>query len=731
MEQFDIRRNEFGVPHITAETTAGLFTGLGYAHGRDRGMQTIFMRVLGQGRVSEILDSSDKSLGIDTFFRWMNWAGRMEGHLDRLTTPAREILDGYCEGLNRALSEKTAWEYRLLGCTPEPWRPEHTILLARMTGYLTLSQSQAEIERLFVEMVQAGVPDEKLRELFPGILGGMDRDLIQKVELSEPDIVPRDLWELGAPRMMASNNWVLAGSRTESGSAILANDPHLETNRLPNIWYEVVLSAGDRYGIGATMPGLPGLLVGRTNRLSVGATYSFMDAEDSWIERCAGGRYFREDSGWVPFSVRTETILRKKKDPVTRTFHENPHGVLDGDPAGAEERLLLCTGWTGRDAGSESVNALAALWSADTVSEAMEIMGGAAISFNWVFADADGNIGYQMSGRAPLRREGTSGFVPLPGWLPGNDWRGMVAPSDMPRVINPDCGYIITANNDLNHLGKTPVINMPMAPYRANRIEQLVGGAGDETTDLPAETTARFRAEEMRTIQGDLLSLEARAFMQILEPLLPDTEAGRVLGAWDCRYPADSQGAYLFECFYEALRAEVFGRNGLGPAAEGFIAKETGVYTDFYLNFNNVLLSERSSWFGAEKRDDLYRRVAARAVTGPIRPWGETRQVTMSHILFGGTFPRFLGFDRGPIALPGGRATVNQGQIYRSAGRTTTFAPSLRFAVDMGSRTLHSNMAGGPSDRRFSRWYASDLPRWLENRYKTLSADADGARLPF
>ena len=262
--QFDIWRDEYGVPHISSDSPAGIFQGLGYAHGRDRGMQTLFMRILGKGRVSELLDSSEASLGIDTFFRKMNWSGRMDGHVAGFTEETHAIVTAYCDGVNGALEEKKPWELSLLGYHPEPWTPEDVILIARMTGYLTLSQSQAEVERLFIEMVQAGVSDELLHELYPGILGGMDRELIEQVQLQEPDVVPRDLWQVGAPRMMASNNWVISGNRTATGGAILANDPHLETNRLPNIWYEVVLSQGDRYGIGSTMPGMPGLNVGRT-----------------------------------------------------------------------------------------------------------------------------------------------------------------------------------------------------------------------------------------------------------------------------------------------------------------------------------------------------------------------------------------------------------------------------------------------------------------------------------
>jgi len=248
-----------------------------------------------------------------------------------------------------------------------------------------------------------------------------------------------------------------------------------------------------------------------------------------------------------------------------------------------------------------------------------------------------------------------------------------------------------------------------MGAWRADRIASLLAKG------------SKVGIDDMKAIQADLYSSEAEAFLAILRPLLPDTPAGRTLAAWDCRYDAASRGATLFERFYRELYREVFGRNGLGERAVAFLDAETGVFTDFYDGFERVLLSADSAWFGGEPRDAIWRRAAARALARPAGPWGRSRRVTMSHVLFGGKMPRFLGFDRGPITLPGGRATVNQGQIYRSAGRTTTFAPSIRIVTDLGTDEVHTALAGGVSDRRFSRWYVSDLKRWLRGEYKTFS----------
>ncbi|MGH7597569.1 MAG: penicillin acylase family protein, partial [bacterium] len=426
-----IRRDEHGVPHVEASDEAGLYYGMGYCHAMDRGMQMLLMRILGQGRGSEFLEASDEMLAIDTFFRRMNWAGGTAPEIDKLTLEAKKFSLAYCDGANAALAKKIPWELKLLGYRAEPWKIEDIILLARMVGYLTLAQSQAEIERLFIEMVQAGVSREKLDELFPEILGGLDIELLKKVKLSER-IVPTGVkWNHIVPTMVASNNWVISGTKTASGKPILANDPHLETNRLPNVWYELVLKSHGRYFIGVTMPGLPGILIGRNPDVAWGATYTFMDAVDSWIEHCKDGKFLQDKNQWMEFRQRKEIIKRKKKPPVEITFFENEHGVLEGNPL--EEGYYLTTRWVPSTFGAASLNSAFKMWHAASVEEGMNHLGRLESAFNWVLADRHGNIGYQMSGLMPKRRAGLSGFVPQPGWKKENDWQGFVDHKDLPR----------------------------------------------------------------------------------------------------------------------------------------------------------------------------------------------------------------------------------------------------------------------------------------------------------
>lgn len=706
-EGLTILRDPSGVPRVCAPSVSGLYWGMGFCHATDRSVQLLLTRILGQGRGSEVLDGSDEMLGIDRFFRRMNWTADLSEEAERLDAETRSACVAYCEGVNAALAGRAPWELRLLGCQPEPWRVEDSILLMRLIGWVGLAQSQGEIERLFVELIQAGVDDALVEDLFPGALGEVDRELVAQVRTTER-LVPEGLaWLSGIPRVMASNNWVVAPSRSSSGHALLANDPHLEINRLPAVWQEIVLELPDRYVLGGTMPGIPAVILGRSAELSWGVTYAFMDAVDSWIEDCRDGCYRRGDDDWLPFTERREQVLRKKKEPVELVFWENHHGTLDGDPR--EPGLYLSSRWAAGAGGARSLNAAHAAFSALTVEEGMALFGQIETAWSWVFADRAGNIGFQMSGLMPLRREGLSGLAPAPGWLPENDWQGFASLEDLPRALNPAEGYLVTANQDLNHLGRLKPINACMGDERARRIEALI--TAQETVGL----------EDFKAIHYDVYSLQAEAFLEALGPLLPEGGARDELVSWDRCYDVESLEAGLFEDFYTELRERVFGATGLGDEVVAHLLGETGIFNDFYDRFDAILLNPDSAWWRGLDRGEVVREALDAAASQPRRRWGDRNRLPITHILFGGKLPRWVGFDRGPIELPGGRATPHQGQIFRSGGRLTSFAPSLRILVDMGEDAMHTNLPGGSSDRRFSKHYASDLASWLSGSYKRLA----------
>ncbi len=709
-----IARDANGVPHIEADQFDDTMWGIGYCHGTDRTTQILMMRALGQGRVCELLSDSEESLQIDKFFRRANWQNNIEQQIELLDDNTRRTSQAYCDGVNAGLAARKVYVLKLMGLRPEPWTIADSILIMRMTGYLTLAQSQAEVERFFIEMVQAGVDNKRLAELFPIDPDSLDRELITSVSLGERIVPTEVLWKIALPRMMASNNWVVAGSKTKSGKPIMANDPHLEVNRLPNVWYEQCVnwhndsSRDAGYMIGMGMPGMPGVLVGRNANVAWGATYTFMDTVDSWIEDCRDGMY-RRDSDWQPFSERREVIRRKSNDDIELVFYENQHGVLDGDPAIAGR--YLTTRWSAAEAGAASLIGSLKMSSVSSSEQAMQNLGAIESAWNWVITDSDDNIAFQMSGLMPKRTPNWNGFTPAPGWDPAFDWQGYVELNDLPRCLNPNEACFVTANQDLNQFGNEKPINMPMGDYRARRIEKLLHDRDDHDV------------ESMRQIQLDVYSDQARLYLDILLPLVDDASYDSVerslLQDWDLQYDLESRGAVLFETFYSALRQQVFAAAGFGEKVVEHLANQTGIFIDFYQNFDRVMLNPGSAWYEQQDRDQCFVtafKIAQSEFTGAR--WKDVNALPFVNQLFQGKLPKFLGFDTPPIPLAGGRATPRQGQVYTSNGRQTSFAPSVRMVAEMSEDCLHTSMAGGPSDNRFSRWYRSGIAGWQEGILK-------------
>ncbi len=704
-EEILIERTTEGVPKVIVKNETDLYFGMGYCHAMDRGIQMMLMRILGQGKGSEYLDSSDEMLEIDKFFRQMDWNNHIDSEIEKFTTLEVDKLQAYCDGANLRFSKSKPWELKLLlGYKNFDWKIEDIILMSRMAGFLTLAQSQGEIERLFIQMVQNGASKELLNELFPNILDDYDEAIIKKINLKDKIVPDSVKWNSILVPMMASNNWAISGKKTKSKFPILSNDPHLEINRLPPVWYEIYFVLGSQSAYSATMPGISTLLIGRNKKLAWGATYTFMDAIDSWVEDCKGGKYLKDDQ-WHTFNERKEIIVRKNKTDVELTFFENEHGVLEGNPF--EDGYYLTTLWSGKFGGAKSIKSGLSLWNALDVKQGMEYLGGLEMSFNWVLADTKGNIGYQMSGLLPKRKEGNSGFVPLIGWKSENDWKGFYAQDELPKSYNPKEEFFVTANENLSQYGNVNPHTIAMGSYRSNRIKILLNKKDDFTVD------------DIKKMHYDVYSIQAELFMEYIKDLLPDNEKGNILKDWDYCYDINSKGAYLFEQIYRALYSEVFG-NILGKNANEFLQNETGIFIDFYENFDNILLAEKSIWFGKKTKTEIYKTAIKKGLKSAIKTWGEFNKFDLTNMLLGEKLPKFIGFDKGPFPMPGGRATIHQGQVYKSNGRKTTFAPSYRMITDMIEDSVYTNISGGASDRRFSKYYANDFQNWQSGKYKKI-----------
>lgn len=699
-----------------------LARGLGFAHAHDRMVQLTLARLLAQGRFSECLHSSDDALSVDIFMRHTGMARTAQAEAEQCSPAARKFGQAYCDGVNTYLQRhRRPVELMLARYRPEPWTLADVLLILKLLSYLGLAQTQQDLEKFLIQAIRGGASLDRLKALFSPHLDGLDDEtveLLQQIRLVDR-LVSHSIGP--EPALMASNNWAIAGEKTASGRPIQCNDPHLERHALPIVWYEFVGHTRDDDRIGVSIPGIPGLIMGRTRHVSFGLTYGMMDMIDYFIEDCRDGRC-RQGSEFVPLQVHRENVLRRGKPPAPITTYENERGMLETDPRQSDlpDGYYLCRAYTAHRTGAAaSLDALTALGNARTVAEAQAIVRDVSLSSNWIIADRDGNIGYQQSGISPARTH--SGLYPVPGWDAERTWNGFVPSTELATQTNPPAGVLVSANDDWNPPGKPPSINVPCSPYRAERIKELLA------------EQERWTAEAMERIQTDRQSLQARRLMSLLRPWIPSTPTGQLLAEWDFQYDADSRGATLFDRCYQGLLREVFGRRLFGEAAWDEIASSTCLVAVYHGVFDNVLLGPDESWFEPEGREGLLRQVLSEVTAVPpkgVPTWGEQRALWIGHRLLSEALPGFLrrvlGVDYGPVVFEGSPATVCQGTVYHSHGRLATIAPTWRFITDLGEDHARTLLFGGPSDRVTSKWYAADLDRWRKAEYKVLFLAGEG-----
>ncbi len=702
-----IQRMPDGFPRIESDEEIDLHYGLGYIHGHDRQMHMWLLKIIGRGRASELLKADEELIELDKFMRWINLSGDTADEVQQVSEETNGIFKAYCRGVNDAISDsKTPFEFKLTGYKPDSWTPEDVILMIKMMGFVGLSQSQGEAEKFILQIIRNDVAPHKIKELFPNITEEISEDLIKlikQVKLIRP-IIPESIKWLGClAGFSASNNWAIGPEKTASGKAMLCGDPHLSV-QLPSIFYPALMRCQDYYMMGATLPGVPSVMLGRSPHLAWSVTYGTMDMIDYFIEEVQDKKYRYADK-WRPFTVREEIIKPKKKDPILIKIYENEHGIIEGQPD--ENGYYLNFAWSARKGtAAESINNLLKIPQAKNAAEAMNYFAGLSFApFNWTMADTGGNIGYQLSGLFPKKADNTSGLLPYLGWDESQDWQGMITPDKNPKAFNPEEGLIITANQDLNHLGQVAPMTLPMPGYRADRIRELL------------EKKAGLTVDDMKKIHYDRYSKQAEVFMEIIQPLLPSTKNGDILKNWDLKYDAASLGATLFERIYLELLKLVFGENGMGVDIIAHMITDTSMFAMLHGNFDQVLLKETSAWYGDRSREQIYQTAIDRGLKEPAVPYGQTRKIYIPNIFFAGQLPKIFGFDYGPYEHIGSRATVAQSQMFKAMGHPATFVAVYRMIADLDRDELHTNNAGGPSDRRFSKYYTMDIDDWINAKY--------------
>ncbi|MEZ6068707.1 MAG: penicillin acylase family protein [Pirellulales bacterium] len=552
--EFAFTRDDHGVPHIQAGDWRDALYGLGYLHAQDRPTQMLFARAVASGRGAELIADQPELVETDRFFRHRGLHLNLEREVDNIGDAAFGDLTTYCEGVNDSLAQqRRSLPMWATGFQRDPWNQQAVLMIGNLLSFGGLAVGQQQNERILLDLLHTRVDDARMRELFSPHLDGADLALLRQVKISRQ--LSDDALEVLAdlPRLAGSNAWVVAPQRSATGSALLASDPHLEINRLPAIWYEVVLQWGDEYLMGASLPGTPMVAVGRTRDLSWGVTYLKGDTSDYFIEDCRqrNGRWqYRRQDGWHDFRVRTEVIARKGQPAETVLVYENDEGTLDANPDETGEGLYLSIKWIGTMEGvGRSVTTWLDLPFYHDTLEAMDLVRECPQpTLVWLFADRQGNIGRQVNGWFPRRSDPKGGLLPVPAWDDANHWRGRLPSDVLPRVYNPPEGFIASANENINPPDGPALTTLPVPDYRKRRIVERLAALPQSTID------------DMQRLQYDVISVQARDLLAIFLPQLPDGKVKRRLAAWDCNYAPESTEATLFTRLYRAVLLEVFGQ---------------------------------------------------------------------------------------------------------------------------------------------------------------------------
>ncbi len=785
-----VYRDDAGIPQLLAETDHDLFFAQGYVHAQDRFWEMDFRRHVTSGRVAELFGESQ--VATDAFIRTLDWRGLAEQEYALLDEASRAYYDAYAEGVNAYLDERggaeLSLEYAVLGLqnpgyAPEPWSPVDSIAWLKAMAWDLRSNLGDEMDRA---LLSTALPPEEVARLHPGypwgamptIMEGMPAapaaaevaplpasgpgaatDDVDAERYAAPLTSLRALLD-GMPELLGpeggdlgSNSWVVSGALTESGMPLLANDPHLGP-AMPSIWTQmglhcVELGEDCAFDVaGFTFSGLPGVIIGHNERIAWGLTNLGPDVADLYLERVDGDAY-ELDGVMVPLTLREETIEVAGGDPVKITVRSTARGPIvtdigtdfaavaegypaaSGAPDGAYEVSLQ---WTALTPGTTAQ----AIFAINRARDWAGFRQAAALfdvpAQNLIYADVDGNIGYQSPGTIPIRKAG-DGTVPLPGWTSANGWDGSVPFDAMPSVLNPERGYIVTANNAVSTNGPMLTQDWDLG-YRAVAIERVL------QEHVAAGT--KLTAEDLSAMQLDTTDANAATLLPVIAELDLEGDAARgaaLLDGWTGESDVDSAEAAYFAVFWRNLLNDMFGGLPESTRPEG---------GDRWFSVVATLLGEPdATWWtneaeGIAGRDAMLAHALGAAWNeasdrmggnSDTWRWGRLHTLTLTNQTFGesGIGPIEWLFNRGPYDLGGGSSIVNANGWDTRVGYAVDWVPSMRMIIDLGdfNASRWINLTGA-SGHAFDRHYADQTPLWQRGETLewpfTITAVQDAAR---
>ena len=585
-ESVEIYRDEYGVPHIYAQNRADLFFAQGYVHAQDRFWQMEFWRHTGQGRLSEIV--GEATVDSDKFIRTMGWnrmAAATAAYYEEEQPDYYALLEAYSAGVNAYIEENRnhlSINQTILNLVGEPWpiepwTPVNTVSWGVVMSDVLSRDMFNEIRRakLIEAFGEANVTiwhpfypyeerpviaptDELTSELpaetkRPGAVTAVNWSRVNFDVIGQPP----DPYALGAGPFIGSNSWVVGGEHTASGLPLLANDPHLGI-QMPSIWYEIGLHAPDLNVTGFSFAGVPGVVIGHNDRIAWGVTNSGTNVQDLFIEKInpSNPNQYEYMGQWQDMEIISEVIKVNGGEDVTIEVRLTRHGPIINDVAAEQlegRNDVLAVQWTAEEP-SRVLQSIVLLNEAQNYDDFRKALRYWDIpSQSTIYADVEGNIAYQLPGLTPIRRDG-DGLLPVPGWTGEYEWEGWVPYEELPAVLNPEKGYIVTANHAVVDEDYPHHITW----YWDN------GNRGQRINEMLTAAIAdgAVTADDLARIQFDSKSLTAvclcASAAKPVEQRRPDTGGQRAgCAAGDLQERRDSVPAALFEIFFMHLARNV------------------------------------------------------------------------------------------------------------------------------------------------------------------------------
>jgi penicillin amidase len=713
-----VLRDQWGIPHIYAETQDDLFFAQGFVAAQDRLWQMEIWRRTAQGELAEVLGAT--ALERDRFARLLRYRGDMEAEYASYAPDTKPILEAFVRGINAYIElnrKRLPIEFQLTGTEPELWTPE--VCLSRMAGFPLTRNAGLEVARAYLaklggpalvdELIETEPP--KPLEIPEGLsLDGFDEPILAGAMAALSPVsfeTPKDARD-------GSNNWVIAGGKSATGKPLLANDPHRGI-ALPSLRYLVHLVGPGWNVIGAGEPGLPGVAAGHNDRVAFGFTVVGIDQQDLYVEEVnpENPNEYRWQGRWTPMKVEREKIEVKGQEPVEVELKFTVHGpVVYEDKA---RRRAYALRWVGAEPGTAGYLGSLSLNRARNWDEFLKALERWKVpSENLLYADVDGNIGWVAAGITPVRK-GWSGLMPVPGAEGKYEWQGFLPFSELPRSFNPAPGFIATANHNILPPGYPHELGYEWAS--AFRFQRIVEA-------LRAPRAQKFTVEDFQKLQHDEASIPARrltALFFYVENIEPDLKPYvEMLLKWNHTMDKDSAPAALFQIWLTKIRPAVF-----QPKLSEDVWRLAGGQISLVKTLD-VLQRPTERWFGADPvagRNAALLKSLGEAVTeakeklgaDPAKwRWGTLHTASFRHMLSTDDARKAV-LDLPTVERGGDANTVNS-----TAGPnfTQVHGASFREVLDVADwdRSVATSVPG-QSGQPGSPHYGDLLPLWAEGRY--------------